>query len=298
MPVLVVLLAGKEPRVVVVAGLSASDAHPSGNREGVADGLGIVGRDGEVGQVGGAEGRGALAAVADGAGHCDAGGRRGRPGRRGGEPVARRIGDRSTRLRHVPDADVAGERAFVADGLAARSAAPAHHKLGAVGHRGQPHPDQGFARRVPRVDFEREAVAAHVDEAQVGARGRILEIGVGEAGGRVRLEADQHREAGKRRLPGGIAGHRELCALGEGEPGRPRQRGGGRQGEERNERGEEGGWLHSVREGTPRERGVFTIRTIHGALRRVNGVRKTDGGAGRGHMPSVVSEKRSGRVWR
>ena len=213
--------------------LTGRHVEPPRNRKGVSDieGGGVC--NGEIG-VGGA-----FPAVADFARDGSRHGGRSRAGRRGGETVSRRIRDRSARFRHVPDADVAGERALVAEGLPARVRAPAHDKLRVVRHRRETHPDERRAVRVPGVDFERKAGTIHVNERDVSAVRRRVQVGVGEPDGRVGRDADEDGEAGKS-FRAGVPRHCENRPLVERDVRRSRQRGGGRQGGERDERGEEG----------------------------------------------------------
>ena len=204
----------------VLGGLGAAHVEPAGDGERVTDGLRIVGGRLQIGTSRRAVR--ALAAIPDRTRNGDGKSRSSPTRRHGVERVSRRIGDRSARLGHVPNANVAGKRTLVADDLAARRAAPAHDELGAVGHRREPHPDERRAVRVPGVDLERQAGPVHADESDVRAGGLRVKVVVGEPGRRVLGDADEHREAGKRRRAR-VAGDGKQRALVECSRCRPRQ---------------------------------------------------------------------------
>ena len=129
------------------------------------------------------------------------------------ERIVRGVVDRNPRVAafaEVPDADVVRERVGRADvHLALLGRAVEHRELGAVLHRRELHPDQRLARRVPRVDLERERRAVLRDEADVVAgrlEHQVVVVEPGDAGFR---DAHEHGEARQRRAAGVVAGDRE-----------------------------------------------------------------------------------------
>ena len=115
----------------------------------------------------------------------------------------------------VPDADVVLERVVPADGLAALRRAVEHRELGAVLHRRELHPDERFARGVPRVDVERERRAVLRDEAEVVAVRREHHVVVVEARDAGLGDTHEDGEVRERRAVRGVAVDREDDAAGE-----------------------------------------------------------------------------------
>ena len=97
----------------------------------------------------------------------------------------------------MPDACVIIPHSVRSELRAVLRATVAHGEGRPIGDHGNLDPDERCAITIPSVDFMRNHLARIVDEDEVGTS-VVVEVGVSEAGGRIRGEFHEHREIGKR----------------------------------------------------------------------------------------------------